>query len=128
VTGFSLKVVDDAVDFLLRIGVLKVIKDQLHPGPRHVHLGRQSRQIWQHHANWRLAALQNFHLGRPENLHDSLVFSCNEENALRIRESLLEHLKAVAKRVESSSEEKASVDCFDFFQWASGCERVAFVG
>lgn len=116
-TGFPPEVTEDAIDFLLRIGVLKAVKDQILPGEQHVHLGRDSRHIRQHHTNWRLATVQHLGFADPTDLHYSLTFTCSEQTAVKIRESLLEHLKSLAKTIESSKEEHAFVYCFDLFKW-----------
>lgn len=82
-----------------------------------MHLGRDSKLIKQHHSNWRLATVQHMSFSKPEDLHYSLTFSCSERDAVRIRESLLEHLKSMTQAIEKSKEEKAFVYCFDFYGW-----------
>jgi uncharacterized protein (TIGR02147 family) len=116
-TGFPQRIVNDAIDFLLRIGVLKSVKGQLIPGERHLHLGNDSSHIWQHHANWRMASLQRMQFGQPTDLHYSLSFSCSEKDAVKMRESLLEHLKSMSETIARSPEEKAYVYCFDLYEW-----------
>lgn len=116
-TGFPIETVEEAIEFMVRIGVLKVLKDKLLPGEKHVHLGRESKLIRQHHANWRMATIQNINFSKPEDLHYSLTFSCSEKDASKIRESLLEHLKSMTQLIEKSPEEKAYVFCLDLFNW-----------
>lgn len=116
-TGFPSDVAKGALDFLLRIGVLKMKAGAILPGEQHVHLSKESKQIRQHHTNWRTAALQKMAFARPDDLHYSLVFSCSEADAVRIRESLLQHLKSITKIVEGSKEQHAYVYNFDFLKW-----------
>lgn len=116
-TGYSPEITAEAIDFLLRVGVLKIAKDRIVHGEKHVHLGRDSKLIKQHHTNWRLATVQHLGFSKPEDLHYSLTFSCSEKDAARIRESLLEHLKSMTQTIEKSKEEKSFVYCFDFYSW-----------
>ncbi len=117
-TGFPNEIVEDAIEFMVRIGVLKVEKEKLLPGEKHIHLGRESKLILQHHKNWRMATIQNIAFSKPEDLHYSLTFSCSEKDASKIRESLLEHLKSMTQLIEKSPEEKAYVFCMDLFNWS----------
>lgn len=115
--GFSSAVVNEAIDFLLSIKVLNLVKGQIVAGEQHIHLGNQSKNIWRHHANWRLASLQHFDFGEASDLHYSLAFSCSKLDAIKLRESLMEHLKSMSKVIETSKEENAYVYCFDFYKW-----------
>lgn len=116
-TGFPPDKVNDAIDFMLKIGVLKSEKDRIVPGERHVHLSRESKHVRQHHANWRMATLQHMASPSPSDLHYSLTFTCSEEDVVKLRESLLAHLKSMTQTIEKSKEEHVYVYCFDFFRW-----------
>ncbi|MBL7542196.1 MAG: TIGR02147 family protein [Bdellovibrionaceae bacterium] len=115
-TGFSQSKVEDAIEFMVRIGVLKVQKDKIVPGENHVHLGRDSKLIRQHHTNWRMATIQNLGFSKPEDLHYSLTFSCSEKDAAKLRDSILEHLKSMTQVIQKSKEETPYVYCFDFWK------------
>lgn len=117
ITGYSTEIITNAIDFLLRIKVLKRVKDQIIPGEQHVHLSNTSKNIWRHHTNWRLAAIQRMDIGDPSDLHYSLAFSCSENDARHIKESLLSHLKSMSHIINTSKEDDAFVYCFDFFKW-----------
>lgn len=115
--GYSMTIVNEAVDFLLKIGILKMQKNQIVHSEQHVHLKSQSKNILQHHTNWRLATVQNLAFSKPDDLHYSLTFSCSKKDAVKIRESLLKNLKSMSETIGASNEEKAYVYCFDFFEW-----------
>lgn len=117
VLGVSSEVLDDLIQFLIRIGVLLLKGNLLLPGPLHVHLNKESKLIWRHHANWRLATLQKCEFGDKNNLHYSLVFSCSEQDAQLIREKILKQLSEINTRIADSKEEAAFVYCFDFYKW-----------
>lgn len=108
---------EEAIDFLLKIGVLKKQKDKIVHGPASIHLSRESRLIRQHHNNWRLSALQQLGRAQASDLHYSLVFSCSEKDAAKIQKSLLKNLQEMSQVVEASACEQAYVYCFDLFQW-----------
>lgn len=116
-TGFPSEITNDAIDFLLRLGVLKKIRDSIVPGPQHIHLGKESKLIARHHTNWRMASIQKLAFADPTDLHYSLTFSCSEQDMVRIRESVLQHLTTLTKLIEKSKEEKAMVYCFDLYKW-----------
>jgi len=116
-TGQPQETINGMIDFLLSVGVLKTSKSQLVPGEGHIHLGRNSKHLRQHHTNWRMAAAQHLAFSKPTDLHYSLAFSCSQDDAIQIRESLLNHLKEMTKKIEASKEENAYVYCFDFFEW-----------
>lgn len=115
--GLSKQKFEEALLFLLRIGLLKIEKEKIVPGTQHVHLDRGSRFISQHHTNWRMEAIRNLNQSTPEDLHYSLNFSCSEGDAAKISESLLQHLKSLTQTAAKSKEEGAYVYCFDFFRW-----------
>lgn len=115
--GFSETVVNNAIDFMLKIGVLKQDGIKIIPGEKHIHLKTESKMIWQHHVNWRLATMQNLSFKDIDDLHYSLVFSCSESDIIRIKEDLLNTLKKINKTINLSPEEVAYVFCMDFFKW-----------
>ncbi len=115
--GVSSVVANEAINFLIRIGILQMVKNQIMPGEQHIHLSGQSKSIWRYHANWRLATLQHFGFGEESDLHYSLAFSCSKQDATKLKESLMAQLKAMSKTIGTSKEENAYVYCFDFFKW-----------
>lgn len=115
VTGFSSETVSDAIDFLIKTEVLKVVHGTIVPGKKHLHLGNDSKQIWRHHANWRMAALQSMTFQNRSDLHYSLVFSCSRRDANKLKEFLLAQLKSMSNTIGSSSDEAVYSYCFDFF-------------
>lgn len=117
ITGDSKEIISEAVGFLTSIGLLATAKGRIIPGEQHIHLGRQSKNIWRHHANWRMATLQKLSFSEPSDLHYSLAFSCSRQDAAKLRESLLKQLKAMSDVIGTSPEEDAYVYCFDLFRW-----------
>lgn len=110
----------EMVDFLLRLGVLKLEKGQLSPGSRHVHLGNDSDLILKHHSNWRLHTINHLQYIVPEDLHYSACASLSEKDAFAVKEKLLKTLSECLKTIAQSKEEAAYVLNFDFYRMLSG--------
>lgn len=118
-TKLSRTKVQEAVDFLLRLGVLVEEDGQLRPGSRHVHLGTDSELILKHHSNWRLHAITNLQFLDREDLHYSACLSLSLEDAFRIKESILSNLKSNIETITASKEEVAYVMNLDFYKLLS---------
>ena len=106
----------EAVDFLLRIGVVKESGGKLGPGPSHVHLGNQSEIILKHHSNWRMHALSELQFLDREDVHYSACLSLSRADVFRVKESILQNLKANVGLIEKSKEETAYVMNVDFYK------------
>jgi uncharacterized protein (TIGR02147 family) len=78
-------------------------------------LGRDSHNILKHHANWRQQAMQALDRERAEDLHYSAVLSLSQEAQRKIKDLLLEGLKAQLALSEASPEEDVAVLCIDLF-------------
>ena len=115
--GVPARTADRIIDELLELKILKEVRGRIIAGPTHIHLGNESSQIVRHHTNWRLSTVQHLARRGSDDLHYSLAFSCSQEDARRIRESLIKHLRSLEKTIINSKEESAFVYCFDFFEW-----------
>jgi len=107
-------VVAEAVEFLLRTGLMEKNKTGLKIGRTQIHLGADSPLISKHHLNWRLQAMQ--HLGsRRDDLHYSSVVTLSEKDAVQVKELIVSVIQNVKSIVRDSKEE--SLQCFslDFF-------------
>lgn len=111
--------ISEAVEFLIRIGVLKELHGRLSPGTQHIHLSSDSKHIVRHHLNWRLKAMEKIGEAADRDLHYSVAFSLSEADVVKIKEMLLNALSEISKVVSDSKEETAYVYCFDFFELAS---------
>jgi uncharacterized protein (TIGR02147 family) len=108
--------VAEIVEFLLRLGVLKTEKDQLLPGPRHVHLGNESEMILKHHINWRMHAISNLQFLDRDDLHYSACLTISHEGAFQVKEAILETLKKTVTIVGQAEVETGYVLNFDFYK------------
>jgi uncharacterized protein (TIGR02147 family) len=117
-SGVPANVAGEALEFLAKVGVVRISGEKIAPGEKHVHLGKESKNIWQHHSNWRMATMQSFAFNQPTDLHYSGAISCSIEDSVKIRELILKQLKSINTTVSASKEEVAYIYCFDFFKWA----------
>lgn len=108
-------VVREAVTFLEAIGVLAKRGGQLVVGQRHIHLDRSSPLLKQHHANWRLQCIKQLDQANADDFRYSGVFSLSHQDAARLRETMLRHLKEYLEVASRSPEETAYVYCVDLF-------------
>lgn len=108
--------IQEIVEFMLRIGVLKEEAGALRPGSQHVHLGNDSELILKHHSNWRFHTLSNLQFLNRDDLHYSACLSLSREDAFRVKESMLANLKSNVEIISASPEEEAFVMSFDFYK------------
>lgn len=75
-----------------------------------------SELILKHHANWRFHTISNLQILSREDLHYSACMSLSEEDAFRVKESILQNLKSNVETISKSKEEVAYVMSFDFYR------------
>ncbi len=114
--GVPLKKINEAIAFLMSIGLIREADGRIEPGTHHVHLGSEAPQIVRHHLNWRLKAMERIGESASSDLHYSVVASLSEADVQKIKEMLLKNLSTVSKVIAASKEETAYVYCFDFFE------------
>lgn len=106
----------EIIDFLLKLGVLTEKDGRLRPGSSHVHLGNESALILKHHINWRLHTVANLQFHDREDLHYSACLSLSAADVFRVKESILQNLKANVDIVSKSKEEVPYVMNLDFYK------------
>lgn len=113
--GLESTLVGEAVDFLLKAGILSREKGRLAVGRAQIHLSVDSPWISKHHMNWRLQAMQSLASRNREDLHYSSVISVSKEDCLHLKEKIIALIKSSKSVIRESKEE--TVACFnvDFF-------------
>ena len=112
----STSLVRDSIIFMERSGIIKSAGGRWVAGEMHLHLEKTSPFIRQHHTNWRLRSIQSLDKPSESHVRYSGVFSLSEDDAARIREKLLLHLKDYVGIVRASAEERVYSLCFDFIE------------
>lgn len=105
------------LDFLLSTGLCKEEKGKIVVGPSSTHLEASSPWVRVHHANWRQQALQ--HLPQEENgkLHYTAPLTVSAEDALKIREMIVQFLEKVDKVIDPSPSEEVRCLNIDWFKF-----------
>ena len=101
------KTVNDAVEFLLEIGILKIDGKQLKQGETNLFLGTDSPFLVRHQLNWRVQAIHSLDLPREKDLHYSGVITCSKDDIQKIREVMLETIKDIRNTVQASPKDEA---------------------
>jgi uncharacterized protein (TIGR02147 family) len=114
--GISRQVTSEALEVLLRAGLVTQSNGKWKCTSARIHLNKNSPMISKHHANWRLKALQELDQRRPENLHFSGTWSFAEKDVDRIRSVLLESIERAEPILRDSKEETAFGIGLDFFR------------
>ena len=107
--------VKSAIDFLAGLGVVVSKDGRITPGSRHVHLGRDSKFLVNHHLNWRLKSIDRIREHYDEDLHYSGAMSLSLDDVIKIKDLLAGSLAKATEIAVASKEETAYVLCFDFF-------------
>lgn len=111
-----LVMVNEALHFLCSIGLAEQIGGRYHTGRLNIHLGNDSDNINKHHTNWRVQAMESLGRAVAEDIHYSVVFSLSVADSKKLRDRLLEVIKANLRDVGPSKEETMYCTCIDFFE------------
>lgn len=108
--------VAEIVDFLLGAGlVVEKPGGGYAFGPTQIRLGNDSHHIFKHHTNWRNRAIESLERESLRDLHYSGVYSLTLADAEKIKDRLLEEIKACQQVLRESREEEVYAFCVDFF-------------
>jgi len=115
--GLPLKTVNQALEFLVRTGLVEMKKEsgKYHVGNKSLHINADSPHISRHHSNWRLQSIKSLDSLSSEDLHYSSVISMSEEDQPQVRAILTEAIEKIRNVVRKSGEEKAYCYTLDFF-------------
>lgn len=80
-----------------------------------VRLTKKRNNIIKHHNNWRQQSIEALDRERLTDLHYSGVVSLSTEDALKIKNILLDNLKENIEIIKDSKEEELFCYCIDFF-------------
>ncbi len=114
--GVDMGVAAEAVDFLVRTGLMEKNKSGLKIGQTSIHLGADSPLIGKHHVNWRLQAMQSLTKKAADGLHYSSVVTLSEGDAMKLKEQIVSFLQELKKVVKQSKEEELRCFSLDFFR------------
>ena len=108
--------ISEALDFLVSRGLADYKNGRYSVGSRHLHLPHDSPLIAKHHMNWRTQSLVSLDSPRKNDLHYSMVGTLSREDAIKIRERMVELIEGNQKIFAPSKEEATFVTTIDFFE------------
>jgi uncharacterized protein (TIGR02147 family) len=109
------KKIAEVLKFLLETGLIQTNGLEYSTTPMQIHLGNDSHNITKHHSHWRQQALESLERAELTDLHYSTVVSLSREDALQIRERILEEIKTNQAIIKDSLEEELFAYTLDFF-------------
>ncbi len=112
----SIAEVKALVEFMVRVGVLQEKGGNLSPTSKHVHLGSESELVLRHHSNWRFHTISNLQVLDREALHYSACLSLSQDDAFKVKDSILQNLKSNVAVISKSRDEVSYVMAFDFYR------------
>lgn len=107
--------ISEALNFLIRIGLIKKNGAQFEALAQNIHLEDGNPLINRHHTHWRLHTINNFNNTQIEGIHYSSAVSLAKADVVKIKSALLACLKENLASIAKSKEEVAYVYSFDFY-------------
>jgi len=104
------------IDFLLSTGLCMEEKGKLLIGASSTHLEASSPWVRVHHANWRQQALSRMAQEEHAKLHYTAPLTISKQDALQIREMIVQFLEMVDKVIEPSPSEEVRCLNIDWFK------------
>lgn len=112
----SSKTVTDVLEFLASVGLATQSGVRYQIGTQQIHLEKDSPLISKHHTNWRMQAMRALEQMKLDELHFSSVFTLTEQDALKIREILVEAIESSVGIIKVAKEEKLFSMTLDLFE------------
>lgn len=114
--GFSKKQTKVALDFLIRTDLCKEEKGKILIGPSSTHLESTSPWVRVHHTNWRNQALHSMRNEEAAKLHYTAPLTISKDDAIKIREMIVQFLEQVDKVIAPSPSEELRCLNIDWFK------------
>ena len=116
--GLTIAQAKQAIDTLIKIGLLEFRSGELRATNRHLHVSDGDPLVAKHHANWRMVAGLRSHPAPATDMHYTSVYSLSEQDAEYLRDVLTQTLFKIRERVKPSPEECVVAFSLDWFRLA----------
>lgn len=113
--GLPENTVREALNFLTSRGLVETDRARFKIGTVSIHLGSDSPNVYKHHTNWRMRAIESMDNLKEEDLHYSSVISINEKDKVKVREIMTEAIEKIRNVVRDSKEDTVCAYNIDFF-------------
>ena len=110
-----LKKVSEILEFLVSVGLARQEGETFAVGTSQIRLDNDSHNIIKHHMNWRQQAMDSLDREDLKDLHYSAVVSLSSQDAVKIKDKILDALKEHLAIIKESKEEELYCYCIDFF-------------
>lgn len=107
---------ESAVQFLLDVGLIEKIGSELAYRPGYTHLDSSHPLIFRHHQNWRQRAIQRMDHFNENHLHYTCPMSISRAGAKKLRDHLLEEIKALNQSLKDAPDVSYCLN-IDFFEY-----------
>lgn len=113
--GLPLTTVNEALEFLVEIGLVKIQGKQYRQGETNLYLDATSPFINKHHTNWRIRAIQALDHKDRKKFNYSGVITCSHKDVEKIQETMIQALQSIRSIVKDSKDETLLVYTMDLF-------------
>ena len=114
--GLTEDEVRSGLRFLVEAGLVVSKAGRLKPGATELHLERGSRWLRQHHAHWRLKAVDHFGRHPADGIHYTAISSLSEDDERELKARLVALIKDYTEIVRDSAEERLCAFALDFYR------------
>lgn len=111
-----LATINEALEFLISIGILKRHGTDFVQGETNLFLSADSPFVLKHHLNWRMKAIQSLDTVKAGDFHYSGVITLRKSDAVKIKEQMIQAVQNVRNIVKESESEALFAYTIDFFQ------------
>lgn len=112
------KQVKEALLFLVECGILEQHHGRLRSGKTQLHLDRMSPNIFKHHTNWRIRAIEALGSADGKSIHYSTVSSLSAKDVEKLRSKIVKLVQEYVETVRQSPEEVLYSFAVDFYSLA----------
>ena len=108
--------IGQAVEFMVRVGVLVQVGQKYLPAANHFHLGNDSNLVARHHANWRSHTISKMQFLDKKDIHYSACVTLSKTDISKVKDILLNAIERSVAVILPSQEETAFVFTLDFYE------------
>ncbi len=108
--------VNEIVEFLLSVGLVRKEGDRLAIGVLSTHLDAQSRFVNNHHRNWRIRGLQALNTRTPDDLFYTAPCTLSQDDFMILRKEMVQLMASLTKRVPNSEPRTLACLNIDWFK------------
>lgn len=110
------KRIEEALAFLMRCELVTIENDTYQVLLPFLHIDNQSPEIYQHHRNLRLKAIEAFPWRTEDSLYFSALLTCAEKDVQKLRQKLLNALAEASTVIEQSESQTLLGINIDFYR------------